>query len=66
MLLRWDPSLPLSWGNIALFSREQGKVHEKEVLAKGKSPYAIWGDGATKRLRVCQARERYMREIREM
>ncbi|KDN44096.1 hypothetical protein K437DRAFT_294972 [Tilletiaria anomala UBC 951] len=65
-MMRWDASLPLSWSNIALFSRTQAKIHEKEVLAQGKSPHAIWGEGAAKRLRVCQARERYLREIREM
>ena len=65
-LLRWDSTLPLSYSNVALFSRSQAKIHEKEVLQNGKSPWATWGESTAQRMRQCQARERYMREIREM
>ncbi len=41
-LLRWDSTLPVSYTNIALFSKDQAKTHIKEVLGQGKSPYAVW------------------------
>lgn len=45
-LLRWDSTLPLSFGNVALFTKEQAKVHTDEVLKRGRSPVEVWGEEA--------------------
>lgn len=66
LLLRWDSTLPLSWRNVALFTREQGKVHQTEVLDKGRSPVEVWGDATNKRVLQCLERERVLRLAKEL
>lgn len=44
VLLRWDSTVPLSFGNVALFAKEEGKRHTEEVLKKGRSPVEVWGE----------------------
>lgn len=63
-LQRWDSTLPLSYSNVALFSRDQAKIHEKEVLEGGKSPAEVWGAQALKMMRLRQAEERRMAYLR--
>ncbi|EST08144.2 UBA/THIF-type NAD/FAD binding fold [Kalmanozyma brasiliensis GHG001] len=57
-LERWDSTLPLSFQNVALFSRAQAKVHEREVLGKGRSPVEVWGGDAANMVRRRMASER--------
>lgn len=57
-LERWDSTLPLSFQNIALFSRAQAKVHEAEVLKKGRSPVEVWGADAANMMKRRMASER--------
>ncbi|KAJ9475739.1 tRNA threonylcarbamoyladenosine dehydratase 1 [Pseudozyma hubeiensis] len=57
-LQRWDSTLPLSFQNVALFSRSQAKVHEAEVLKKGRSPVEVWGGDAANMVRRRMASER--------
>lgn len=57
-LERWDSTLPLSFQNVALFSRAQAKVHEAEVLKKGRSPVEVWGADAANMVRRRMASER--------
>lgn len=45
-LLRWDSTIPLALNNVAVFSREQARRHEDEVLRRGTSPWEVWGDEA--------------------
>ncbi|EJU01119.1 ubiquitin-protein ligase molybdopterin-converting factor [Dacryopinax primogenitus] len=42
-LVRWDPSLPLTVDNVAVFSSEEANRHEREVLKGGKSGEEVWG-----------------------
>ena len=42
-LERWDPSRPLGYNNIALFTRPQAREHEKNVLKTGADPASVWG-----------------------
>ncbi|PWN34044.1 uncharacterized protein FA14DRAFT_148207 [Meira miltonrushii] len=63
-LLRWDSTLPLSYSNVALFSREQGAVHEREVLKNGRSPVEVWGEEATRMFKRRMADERRMNVLR--
>lgn len=63
-LLRWDPSLPLSYSNIALFSKKEGKKHEKDCLSRGVSPFEVWGEDTTNMVRRRQASERGMGLLR--
>lgn len=57
-LERWDSTLPLSFQNVALFSRAQAKVHEAEVLKKGRSPVEVWGQDAAHMIKRRMASER--------
>ena len=57
-LERWDSTLPLSFQNVALFSRAQAKVHEAEVLKKGRSPVEVWGADAAHMMKRRMASER--------
>ncbi|KAJ1021096.1 hypothetical protein NDA16_003882 [Ustilago loliicola] len=57
-LERWDSTLPLSFQNVALFSRAQAKVHEAEVLKKGRSPFEVWGADAANMMKRRMASER--------
>ena len=57
-LERWDSTLPLSFQNVALFSRAQAKVHEAEVLKKGRSPVEVWGADAAHMMKKRMASER--------
>lgn len=57
-LERWDSTLPLSFQNVALFSRSQAKVHEAEVLKKGRSPVEVWGADAAHMMKRRMASER--------
>lgn len=57
-LERWDSTLPISFQNVALFSRAQAKVHEQEVLKKGRSPVEVWGQGAAHMIKRRMASER--------
>ncbi|CDU23519.1 uncharacterized protein SPSC_02148 [Sporisorium scitamineum] len=57
-LERWDSTLPLSFQNVALFSRAQAKVHEAEVLKKGRSPVEVWGADAAHMIKRRMASER--------
>lgn len=57
-LHRWDSTLPLSFQNVALFSRSQAKVHESEVLKKGRSPVEVWGADAAHMIKRRMASER--------
>ncbi|TKY88397.1 hypothetical protein EX895_002749 [Sporisorium graminicola] len=57
-LERWDSTLPLSFQNVALFSRAQAKVHEAEVLRKGRSPVEVWGADAAHMIKRRMASER--------
>lgn len=66
LLLRWDSTLPLSWRNVALFTREQGKEHEAQVLVKGRSPVEVWGQATSKRMDQCLERERDLRIAKEL
>jgi tRNA threonylcarbamoyladenosine dehydratase len=63
-LLRWDSTLPLSYSNVALFTREQGAVHEREVLKNGRSPVEVWGEEATRMFKRRMAEERRMNILR--
>lgn len=63
-LLRWDSTLPLSYSNVALFTREQGGVHEREVLKNGRSPVEVWGEEATRIFKRRMADERRMNILR--
>ncbi|KAJ1018655.1 hypothetical protein NDA13_006345 [Ustilago tritici] len=57
-LERWDSTLPLSFQNVALFSRAQAKMHEAEVLKKGRSPFEVWGPDAANMMKRRMASER--------
>ncbi|KAN0064299.1 hypothetical protein ACQY0O_002490 [Thecaphora frezii] len=57
-LERWDSTLPISYSNIALFSRAQAKIHEREVLQKGRSPTEVWGSETAKMVKKRMANER--------
>lgn len=57
-LERWDSTLPLSFQNVALFSRSQAKIHEAEVLKKGRSPVEVWGADAAHMMKRRMASER--------
>ena len=50
-LQRWDSTLPLAYENVALFSRKQAKLHEREVLQLGRSPVEVWGEAAARTVR---------------
>ncbi|PWN46637.1 hypothetical protein IE53DRAFT_391192 [Violaceomyces palustris] len=63
-LERWDSTLPISFDNIALFSRAQAKVHETEVLKNGRSPVEVWGKLTSERVKRRLATERRMRFFR--
>lgn len=63
-LLRWDSTLPLSYSNVALFSREQGAKHEQEVLKNERSPVEVWGEEATRMFKRRMADERRMNILR--
>ncbi|SNX86882.1 uncharacterized protein MEPE_05591 [Melanopsichium pennsylvanicum] len=57
-LERWDSTLPLSFQNVALFSRSQAKIHEAQVLKKGRSPVEVWGADAAHMMKRRMASER--------
>lgn len=63
-LLRWDSTLPLSFHNVALFTREEAKVHTEEVLKKGKSPFGVWGADAAEMWRKRMEEERWYSRFR--
>ncbi|EPQ27770.1 uncharacterized protein PFL1_04515 [Pseudozyma flocculosa PF-1] len=57
-LERWDSTLPLSYSNVALFSRAQAKIHEREVLKKGRSPIEVWGSETARMVKRRMAEQR--------
>lgn len=64
VLIRWDSTLPLSYANVALLTRDQAKTHEKEVLIKGKSPFGVWGKEAGEMFKRRMMEERRMSLLR--
>lgn len=64
VLVRWDSTLPLSYQNVALLTREQAKTHTAEVLKKGKSPVGFWGAEATQMWRQRMEEERWYSRLR--
>ncbi|KAH0446031.1 hypothetical protein IEQ34_025135 [Dendrobium chrysotoxum] len=63
-LLRWDSTLPLSYSNVALFSRGDGLKHEEQVLKQGRSPVELWGEEAQRMFKRRMAEERRMNILR--
>lgn len=63
-MCRWDSTLPLSYGNVALFTRAEGDKHEKEVLKGGKSPVEVWGEDAYRMWKRRMAEEARMNMLR--
>ncbi|CAO1626485.1 unnamed protein product [Sympodiomycopsis kandeliae] len=63
-LLRWDSTLPISYHNVALFSRDEAKKHQEEVLKKGKSPVEVWGTEAAEMWRKRMKEERWYAKFR--
>lgn len=63
-LLRWDSTLPLSFSNVALFSREEAKKHVEEVLKRGRSPVEVWGEDAAEMWRRRMKEERWYSRFR--
>ncbi|UZJ55314.1 hypothetical protein CBS101457_004634 [Exobasidium rhododendri] len=59
-IMRWDSTLPLSYSNVAIFTRAEGIRHEREVLKQGFSPVEVWGEEAHKMFNVRMAEERRM------
>ncbi|CAD6902561.1 unnamed protein product [Tilletia controversa] len=59
-LLRWDSTLPLGFNNVVLMEREEGKVHVREVLKAGRSPWEVWGRAAAEEVKRRMAVERRM------
>ncbi|PWZ01947.1 hypothetical protein BCV70DRAFT_198227 [Testicularia cyperi] len=57
-LVRWDSTLPLGFQNVVLLSRSQAKLHEAEVLKKGRSPVEVWGPETTAMMKRRMASER--------
>ncbi|CAO1635069.1 unnamed protein product [Parajaminaea phylloscopi] len=64
-LVRWDSTLPLSYQNVALLTREQARKHTQEVLKKGKSPVEVWGDEAMDHWRKRMEEERWYARFRQ-
>lgn len=63
-LVRWDSTLPLSYQNVALLTREQARKHTQEVLKKGKSPVEVWGNEAAEHWRKRMEDERWYSRFR--
>jgi hypothetical protein len=63
-LLRWDSTMPLALSNVAVFSKAQAKRHEDEVLARGRSPFEVWGSEAGAMFKRRMAEERRMSLLR--
>lgn len=63
-MCRWDSTLPLSYSNVALFTRAEGDKHEREVLKAGKSPVEVWGEEAYRMWKRRMAEEARMNMLR--
>ncbi|KAE8246339.1 hypothetical protein A4X13_0g5834 [Tilletia indica] len=59
-LMRWDSTLPLGFNNVVLLEREEGKVHAREVLKGGRSPWEVWGREAAEEVKRRMVAERRM------
>lgn len=59
-LQRWDPTKPLDYDNVVLFSRPQAREHEQYVLKTGDDPVSYWGPRVADRVRERFAEERRM------
>ncbi|WFD23927.1 hypothetical protein MEQU1_002621 [Malassezia equina] len=59
-LERWDPTCPLDYDNVVLFTRPQAREHEKEVLATGRDPAEYWGPNVAAKVEQRRAEERRM------
>ncbi|KAK0537554.1 hypothetical protein OC842_001607 [Tilletia horrida] len=64
VLMRWDSTLPLGVNNVVLLSKEEGKVHAREVLKAGRSPWEVWGRAAAEEVKRRMVAERRMQVFR--
>ncbi|PWN24176.1 hypothetical protein BCV69DRAFT_280070 [Microstroma glucosiphilum] len=64
LLVRWDSTLPLGYGNVALLTKEEGKRHANEVLKRGRSPVEVWGEEAADVWRRRMEEERWYARLR--
>jgi hypothetical protein len=64
LLVRWDSTLPLGYGNVALLTKEEGKGHASEVLKRGRSPVEVWGEEAADVWRRRMEEERWYARLR--
>ncbi|WFD02252.1 hypothetical protein MOBT1_000933 [Malassezia obtusa] len=58
-LMRWDPTRPLDYNNVVLFSRKQAREHE-QVLKEKSDPAAFWGPKVTAMVQRRMAEEKRM------
>ncbi|WFC99820.1 hypothetical protein MYAM1_002566 [Malassezia yamatoensis] len=58
-LMRWDPSKPLDYDNVVLFSRKQARDQEI-VLKEHRDPEQFWGPKVAAMVRRRQAEEKRM------